>query len=85
MKMTTGCLRKIEKINICMKLAKIAFYLLMKIWDSVYKCLPCFCQGFVSCSKLIPNLVQLFLSLRLLNDNLSQIGLKNSDLDLDFI
>ena len=27
-------LRKIEKINICMKLAKIAFKLLMKIWDS---------------------------------------------------
>ena len=25
MKMATGCLRKIEKINICMKLAKIAF------------------------------------------------------------
>ena len=35
-KMVTGCLRKIKKINICMKLAKIVFLLLMKIWDSVY-------------------------------------------------
>ena len=35
-KMVTGCPRKIDKINICMKLAKIAFQLLMKIWDSVY-------------------------------------------------
>ena len=34
--MVTGCLRKIEKINICMKLAKMAFLLLMKIWDAVY-------------------------------------------------
>ena len=32
--MATGYLRKIEKINICIKLMK--FQLLMKIWDSVY-------------------------------------------------
>ena len=37
-KMATGCLRKIEKINICIKLAKVCFQLLMKIWDSVYIC-----------------------------------------------
>ena len=36
-RMVKGCLRRIEKINICIKLAKIAFYLLRKIWDSVYK------------------------------------------------
>ena len=27
---------KLEPNNICIKLAKIAFLLLMKIWDSVY-------------------------------------------------
>ena len=32
----TVCLRTIEKINICMKFAKMKFKLLMKIWDSVY-------------------------------------------------
>ena len=49
MKMKTGCPRKIEKINICMKSAKIAFKLLMKIWDSVY---IFFFVGSISCKSV---------------------------------
>ena len=34
--MVTGCLKRIEKTNICINLTKICFQLIMKIWDSVY-------------------------------------------------